>query len=224
MYSEIMTREFLGRSTSASSVTYSNLSVNVGDLLVILTSNFDFEVLNSFSVSSTNMGTITWTEITQTRNNDGTKQTRGSIIYGVVASTTTTGTLTIDCARGYVFSEVHKFIDHNGVGGKGTVSSDVGDGGTISLTLDAAPASSDVTIAHVLHHTYNSSASLVPGTGYVEIFEFLADQRDGQTQYRENSTSTACTWALTSSGAQGEVGVAIVVKAAENFANFFFFL
>ncbi len=220
-----LTRTYLAKASSTynASTSVSSLNVSAGDMIVVTATSFTFVAsTETFSISSANMGTLSWTQITQLRANTGTKTTRTSIFYAIVQATTASGSVTVSTSTDWAarFVEVHKISSSTSstieVQGSGTVSSQVSSGGTISLTLNATPLTGDIQLAIVGHHDWNDPVAgrFTSGSSFTEQSD---DKPGGQfyagTQHRTNSTSTAVSWTLASAtGAEGEAAVGINVR------------
>ena len=134
-------------------------------------------------------------------------------------------TLTFDCGSSALYSagwfvfEVTGYDPASPVGGVVGSSNDTTDG-AISVTLSAAPAAGDVTLAMVwLDGDFSGTIAVTPGADFTEVGEIGSTTVTayGQAQTRTGSTSTSVSWADIRAGSMptyssSETG--IVIKAA----------
>lgn len=164
------------------------------------------------------LGTLSWTSRVATT--EGPAASQAIRIWTAPIGTGQSMTVTIDAGAFDVYQYRVVPLDYTGydtttsTGGKIT-GSDADGAGAASITLDAAPASSDETIGVAVIET--NTGGVTEGAGWTELVDQVTTGWWGmQLQVRTGSTSTSVDWAdldATAGGASQGILAALVVNA-----------
>lgn len=214
-----LARTLLGSASygsGAGSKTVSGLTVTAGDLLVAIGCGFRYGAACNVTIADTNMGGISWTEITYAGETD---RPTTSIFWGVVVSGSVTGTVTVGGdADAAMWLEVHKFTGYDtGTPVTGGTANGVW-GSSIDCALGASPVSGDIAINASFLTAYDAvHRTATPGDSFVEISDSYVDEwgtyYSYQSQDRTGSTSSACSKTITADSTVGWASA--IVKAAQ---------
>lgn len=206
---------------SSASFTPANNSLLV--VMLSVTSGQNADVATPMTITDSLGTPLTYTKrVTNGRTGDYKAQ---SVVWTAPVTTGAAMTVTFDCGSYAIYSAgwfVYEITGHDTTtptGGTAKYADDTTDG-AVSITLDAAPASGDYTLASLWVDSYDADASRVtPGTGFTETGEVGGTDAIGygQAQYRTSSTSTGVGWddiRAQSATTYSSAGQAIVIKAA----------
>lgn len=199
---------------SATTVTVSSISVDAGDLLVVLVDAFDEASLpGTISFTSDTLGTLQWSTglatQAQFRNSNVDAFNSAGQVFSATATSTTTGGVTVGCVScDFMWCEVHVVSDHSGVvqvkGAAGDANLVGGTGPTnLTMIFASAPAVTSLVVATVGFAQYEFSAgniAVTPGSDFNELAENHYTEFDDftiQSQSRMGSMSDQVRWSFT---------------------------
>ena len=170
------------------------------------------------SITISDSGGHSWSEpVAQHRRAGSGSDWIGNAFFVADNASTSTITITVDTSAGNIYQWAVQVVQVTGgsggtIGGKGSVS---GTGNTgPSLTLDAAPASADITFGGLEAYEQSFPADPTPGSGFTELAQSGVQYASSQIQYRTASTSTTVAWADNGTSVAGYLGLGFVLKEA----------
>ncbi|HET7128936.1 MAG TPA: hypothetical protein VFJ93_07670 [Gaiellaceae bacterium] len=208
-----------GSGASATSYNTASLSVTSGRLyLLTVRNNSGAGTAATPTVSGAGQ---TWTQVRT--HNDAANSSRRTTLFRCIASSTTSGALTIDFGAqsqgggaGWIVDEITGTTPGNN--GANAIVQDAHDDSnavnvsTFALALGAFGASGNATYATI--YCPNTAAAITPETGYTQLGDDTTGPGHGESEFKA-SNDTSPSWSLDSRSVAGAIAVELAIASPQ---------